>query len=111
MAKLPYRDRVKFWAIQITDGHCAYCGKLITSFAELQLDHAYPTKPHSHCYHDSLILPSCPKCNNQKKDRTIEGYRNYLKIKLNVDEFVFYLDKCRLLKFISPNVNCSGKRE
>lgn len=64
-------------------GKCAYCGRKI-EFDDMTLDHIHPhskggTKTRENIY------PSCHLCNNQKGDKSVEEFRDYLK---NIYEYL-----------------------
>lgn len=64
-----------------TNGHCAYCGKLIT-YKTMSVDHVTPRCRYSKAeYADRLsnLLPACRKCNQYKHTRTLEEYRQYMR--------------------------------
>ena len=64
-------------------GHCAYCGKQLSSTSEMQIDHVY-SKLYSRFHHQAVnnsfenLMPSCRQCNYYKSASTLEGFRRNL---------------------------------
>jgi 5-methylcytosine-specific restriction endonuclease McrA len=65
------------------DGHCGYCGKLIT-LKEMQVDHMNPKSlryikgDFNDHNNDSNLMPSCRRCNHYKRDATVEQFRRIM---------------------------------
>jgi len=106
------------------DGHCAYCGEVIT-IGNFQVDHIRPqfgyVKGHSKCNYDlngfDNLNPACRSCNHHKKTFSIEGYRHelqmqvsrirstqfkralkYGQVKITESPIVFYFEECILMR-------------
>ena len=58
------------------DGHCAYCGKKI-EFDDMTIDHILPQSKGGKDTVENTI-PSCQLCNNQKADRSVEEFRDFI---------------------------------
>ena len=58
------------------DGHCAYCGKKI-EFDDMTIDHILPQSKGGKDTVENTI-PSCQLCNNQKADRSVEEFREFI---------------------------------
>lgn len=58
------------------DGHCAYCGKVIT-IKEMQIDHVEP-KANGGTDDIDNLNPACKECNNYKGSANIEEWRYFL---------------------------------
>ena len=58
------------------DGHCAYCGKKI-EYDDMTIDHIIPQSKGGK---DNLenTIPSCQLCNNQKGNRSVEEFREFV---------------------------------
>ena len=74
-------------------GKCWYCGVELRPYQGEVLpdtfvtDHAHPKK-FGGTSHESNLVPSCWKCNEVKKFKTIEQYRQYLAFeKAGVEKF------------------------
>lgn len=65
------------------EGKCAYCGRKI-DFDDLTLDHIHPSSKGGKTVSEN-IYPCCHLCNNQKGDKSIEEFRNYL---TNIHEYL-----------------------
>ena len=66
------------------DGHCAYCGKKLTT-KEFQVDHLIPvqrerfgkySEDQIECFDN--YTPSCRVCNNYKRAHSLETFRRYI---------------------------------
>lgn len=57
-------------------GHCAYCGKKI-EFDDMTIDHIVPQSKGGKDTPENTV-PACQLCNNQKSDRTIEEFREFI---------------------------------
>ena len=57
-------------------GHCAYCGKKI-EFDDMTIDHIVPQSKGGKDTPENTV-PACQLCNNQKADRTIEEFREFI---------------------------------
>ena len=57
-------------------GHCAYCGKKI-EFDDMTIDHIVPQSKGGKDTVENTV-PSCQLCNNQKSDRTVEEFRDFI---------------------------------
>lgn len=81
-------DRIKILAKY--DGHCGYCGKVIT-MKDMQVDHMNPKSikalntvlfedvMEDRTNHIDNLMPSCRRCNHYKRAETVEGFRRLLK--------------------------------
>ena len=63
------------------NGHCAYCGRVIT-LKEMQVDHFVPKYKSMSMgtvvYHPDNLMPSCRSCNHYKRASPIEYFRELL---------------------------------
>ena len=66
------------------DGHCAYCGKKLTT-KEFQVDHLIPVQRERFGKYteDQLerfenYMPSCRRCNHYKRAHSLETFRRYI---------------------------------
>ena len=66
------------------DGHCAYCGKVLTP-KEFQVDHLIPiqrerfgkyTEEQLERYEN--YMPTCRRCNHYKRAHSLETFRRYV---------------------------------
>jgi hypothetical protein len=66
------------------DGHCAYCGKVITP-TDFQVDHLIPVaraqfgkygEDEIDCF--SNYMPACRRCNHYKRAHSLETFRRYI---------------------------------
>lgn len=82
------------------DGHCAYCGKVIT-YKEMQVDHHYPKRGASYAmvFHNipdinaiTNLMPSCRRCNHYKRAYKPEDFRRLIKT-LHKRIAVVYINK------------------
>lgn len=69
---LEQRQEVRAMVLKVSDGHCIYCG-VILSPETVEIDHFIPTSKGGGGG-DNLV-PSCVSCNRGKRDRSIEEYR------------------------------------
>lgn len=58
------------------DGHCAYCGKKI-EFDDMTIDHILPQSKGGKDTPENTV-PACQLCNNQKADRSVEEFRDFI---------------------------------
>lgn len=80
------------------DGHCAYCGKILSRGA-WQVDHLIPVqREHSGRYSDAEIngyqnlIPACRRCNHYKRAHSLETFRKYIEEiprKLREDNYIY----------------------
>ena len=77
-----FTDRIKdhnkkgawgWFIFQMTQGHCAYCGKVLDFEGLWHLDHIIP-RSKGGCWKDNLIA-ACPRCNLSKGGRGNERWR------------------------------------
>ncbi len=80
------------------NGHCAYCGKLIT-YKEMQVDHLIPvqrerfkryTEDQIECFEN--YIPACRRCNHYKRAHSLETFRKYVEQipdKLYRDSYIY----------------------
>jgi 5-methylcytosine-specific restriction endonuclease McrA len=68
-------QRKKAWSK--TNGYCWYCGIALHPFGDFCIEHGTP-KARNGTNDDDNLLPSCRRCNNRKRHRTIEEFREYL---------------------------------
>ena len=66
------------------DGHCAYCGKKLTT-KEFQVDHLIPVQRERFGKYteDQLerfdnYMPTCRRCNHYKRAHSLETFRRYI---------------------------------
>jgi HNH endonuclease len=84
MSKRKYRRPTveeKRIELKKTNGHCAYCGKAITT-KTMTIDHVTPRSRYSSPkYADRADnrLPVCMPCNRYKHARTLKEYRLYMR--------------------------------
>lgn len=57
-------------------GHCAYCGKKI-EFDDMTIDHILPQSKGGKDTPENTV-PACQLCNNQKADRSVEEFREFI---------------------------------
>lgn len=65
-----------------TDGHCAYCGKLI-SISKMQIDHIRALHVGG-SNEMSNLLPSCASCNHWKSTMTLKQFRDTVRKSVHV---------------------------
>lgn len=101
--KLTYRDKVKRFTLRMTDNRCAYCGNRFENGEILHLDHVIPlhgigssTRRNFRGYENQLIVPSCVRCNLSKGNKTLDEYREIIRIKKNDPNFYFLIDQIEL---------------
>jgi 5-methylcytosine-specific restriction endonuclease McrA len=66
------------------DGHCAYCGKMIT-IKEMQVDHIVSKARHHQIPRDKKfdvndfknLNPACRMCNHYKRAESLENFRRF----------------------------------
>jgi 5-methylcytosine-specific restriction endonuclease McrA len=80
------------------DGHCAYCGKELTT-KEFQVDHLIPvqrerfgkyTEEQIECFEN--YMPTCRRCNHYKRAHTLEYFREMIETipkKLYRDSYIY----------------------
>lgn len=73
-AKLSFGDKLAIW--KKTDGHCWYCGCDLAE-GRGQFDHQHPFSKGGICAVENMVL-ACLSCNQLKKGRTVEEFRDYL---------------------------------
>ena len=61
-----------------TEGHCAYCGKILNPFGSWHIDHVMP-RAQGGTDDIANLVPACAFCNQSKKDKTPDGFRRSLK--------------------------------
>ncbi len=61
-----------------TEGRCAYCGRIFGPFDDWIVEHVISRSRGGSNEIDNLVL-SCQSCNQQKRDRSLEGFRLYIK--------------------------------
>lgn len=66
--KVSTRDWLR--ALRKAEGHCSYCGEI----AQLTIEHVVPLS-RGGLHTIGNIVPACPSCNYQKKDRTVMEWR------------------------------------
>jgi 5-methylcytosine-specific restriction endonuclease McrA len=82
---ISYEEKLKYSKIKINrqdvynkyDKHCAYCGKVLETIKDMQVDHKTPR-----CYNGFMVdnrfdnlNPSCRSCNHYKRSSNVEGFR------------------------------------
>lgn len=79
MSKTEQKLRERKFIYMKYDGHCAYCGTMI-SYKEMQIDHIIP-RCSALC--DPMAIsnknPSCRRCNHYKRAETLENFRKQMK--------------------------------
>lgn len=67
------------------DKHCAYCGCILESIKDMQVDHITPKWMFENGYkvgdmnNESNLLPTCRTCNHYKRGDTLEEFRTKMK--------------------------------
>lgn len=76
-----------------TNGRCAYCGKTLNPFDKrgYTYDHIEAQINGGGNEADNLV-PCCLTCNTQKRARTVEDYREYLRTKNGRPKWIFYFE-------------------
>ena len=84
------------------DGHCAYCGKQLTT-KEFQVDHLIPVQRERFGKYTSEQLerfenymPACRVCNHYKRAHSLETFRRYIEeipAKLDRDSYIYRIGK------------------
>jgi 5-methylcytosine-specific restriction endonuclease McrA len=84
------------------DGHCAYCGKELTT-KEFQVDHLIPVQRERFGKYTEEQLerfenyfPSCRVCNHYKRAHSLETFRRYIEEipkKLDRDSYIYRIGK------------------
>lgn len=69
------------WLWDKTKGHCAYCGRLFLSLAEMTVDHVVPRSKGGHHTRENR-LPCCNSCNATKGKRPLRYLRDALQRKV-----------------------------
>lgn len=72
-----------------TGGTCWYCARILSPFSDWEVEHQIPTS-RGGSNDISNLVPSCKNCNRLKGARTVEEFRNYLKLRMlaRVESFV-----------------------
>ncbi len=79
-------DRIKIY--EKYNSHCGYCGKLLKTVKDMQVDHIEPqwkvltakTKEEWDKIHSfDNLMPSCRRCNHYKRTDNLEQFRNKMK--------------------------------
>ena len=80
------------------DGHCAYCGKELTT-KEFQVDHLIPVQRERFGkYTEEQLerfenyMPACRRCNHYKRAHSLEVFRKYIEeipVKLYRDNYIY----------------------
>ena len=85
------------------NGHCAYCGKKL-NFDDMTLDHIHPQSKGGKSNINN-IYPCCHLCNNQKGNKSIEEFRQYL---TDIDSYLDDIIQYRIaLRYNKVKVNSS----
>lgn len=72
------------------DGHCAYCGRLLETIEQMQVDHIVPKCLGGANTIDNLN-PSCRMCNHYKRSMTVDKFRNQIKtLKSRLEKIYIY---------------------
>ena len=72
------------------DGHCAYCGRLLETIDQMQIDHIVPKCLGGASTIDNLN-PSCRMCNHYKRSMTVDKFRNQIKtLKSRLEKIYIY---------------------
>ena len=110
MSSISHNKRKKVYAK--TDGHCAYCGKLMGP-EDFVIDHVNP-KSNGGKNEIENLLPACNHCNLIKRDFTLEEFRHFVELLpeklLEVPRFRFWIRIKNLSFEIEPHVFWFEKR-
>jgi 5-methylcytosine-specific restriction endonuclease McrA len=71
--------------------HCAYCGKILPSIKDMQVDHIVSKSQHRFIPRQDKfdvnninnLNPSCRRCNHYKRSESLETFRTFLLGKLH----------------------------
>ena len=70
------KDRLSTY--QKYDGHCAYCGKALSTIKDMQVDHIWSKRNGGGDFLENYN-PSCRRCNHYKRVMGVEEFREYIK--------------------------------
>ena len=79
-----FSQKVREEVFRKYDGHCAYCGKVLTT-NDFQIDHLIPVARERFGQYTSEELetfknymPACRRCNHYKRAHSLETFRRYI---------------------------------
>lgn len=80
-------------------GHCAYCGKVLNSIKDMQIDHLVPIRAAEEgkadwreVENENNYMPACRRCNHYKRAHDLETFRTMIQEipkKLRRDSYIF----------------------
>ena len=80
-------------------GHCAYCGKVLNSIKDMQIDHLVPIRAAEEgkadwreVENENNYMPACRRCNHYKRAHDLETFRTMIQEipkKLYRDSYIF----------------------
>jgi hypothetical protein len=93
-----FSQKVREEVFRKYDGHCAYCGKVLTT-DDFQIDHLIPVARERWGQYTSEELetfknymPACRRCNHYKRAHSLEVFRKYIEeipAKLYRDNYIY----------------------